>query len=93
VFITNDVKIVDNNIILGNLIKGLKKWTPRVTNLVSLQFKEYIRGRLYQIRLNYIKPYIDLSNTQYVLRFLVLVFGMWTPSRNVQKYTKSSDYM
>jgi hypothetical protein len=37
-----------------------------------LQFKEYIQGRLYKIRVNYIKPYIDLSNTQYVLRFLCI---------------------
>jgi hypothetical protein len=49
---------------------------------------------LYQIRLNYIKPYIDLSNTQYVL--CVLCIGVWYVNsfpEISQIYAKSSDYM
>jgi hypothetical protein len=58
-----------------------------------LQFKEYIQGRLYKIRVNYIKPYIDLSNTQYVLRFLCIDVWYVNLSWKFHKYTKSSDYM
>jgi hypothetical protein len=51
--------------------QGLQNEHRRVINFVSLQFKEYTQSRLYQIRLNYFKPYIDLNDTQYMLRFYV----------------------
>jgi hypothetical protein len=53
--------------------QGLQNEHPRVINFVSLQFKEYTQSRLYQIRLNCFNPYIDLSDTQYMLWFYVWV--------------------
>ena len=71
----------------------IKNEHPCVINLVSLKFKEYTQSRLYQIRLNCFKPYIDLSNTQYMLRFYVWGLGIWIPSRKFQKYIKPSDHI
>jgi hypothetical protein len=73
--------------------QGLQNEHPRVINLVSLQFKEHTQSRSYQIRLNCFKQYIDLSDTQYMLRFYVWVLGMWTPSWKLHKHTKSSDHI
>jgi hypothetical protein len=73
--------------------QGLQNEHRRVINFVSLQFKEYTQSRLYQIRLNYFKPYIDLNDTQYMLRFYVWVLGMWTPSRKLHKHNKSSNHI
>ena len=70
VFITNGVKFIDHHIRLWSPIKDIKNEHPHVINLVSLKFKEYTQSRLYQIRLNSFKPYIDLSNTQYMLCFM-----------------------
>ena len=70
VFITNGVKFINHHIRLWSPIKDIKNEHPRVINLISLKFKEYTQSRLYQIRLNSFKPYIDLSNTQYMLCFM-----------------------
>ena len=70
VFITNDVKIIGNHIILGNPTKDSEMNTTCDQSCI-LQCKECIQSWLYQNQLNCFKPYIDLRNTRYMLQFYI----------------------
>ena len=55
-FITDDVKIIDNHIVLGNPVKD-SKMNTWCTKSCVLQYKEHIQSRLYQKQLNcFVRP-------------------------------------